>query len=78
MFAASLQITRRLASSVDLKFLGIIDTGIDPTHPHLLGLVDGNRSASFCADEDPVVQQQFPGYPAWTKTQCGSAGKVGL
>jgi len=46
--------------------VAIIDTGIDPTHPDLVGLIDGSRSASFCADEDPVVQQQFPGYPAWT------------
>jgi len=46
--------------------VAIIDTGIDPTHPDLVGLVDASRSASFCSNEDAIVQQQFPGYPAWT------------
>ena len=44
----------------------MIDTGIDPTHPELVGLVDANRSISFCPRETPIVAQQFPGYPAWT------------
>jgi subtilisin family serine protease len=46
--------------------VAIIDTGIDPAHPDLIGLIDASRSASFCSDEDPIVAQQFPGYPAWT------------
>jgi subtilisin family serine protease len=43
--------------------VAIIDTGIDPTHPDLVGLIDASRSASFCSNEDAIVQQQFPGYP---------------
>jgi subtilisin family serine protease len=46
--------------------VAMIDTGIDPTHPELAGLVDGSRSISFCPRETPIVAQQFPGYPAWT------------
>lgn len=49
----------------DVK-IAIIDTGIDPTHPALVGLIDMARSKSFCPAEDPLVQQEFPGYPAWT------------
>ena len=46
--------------------LAIIDTGIDPTHPELTGLIDTGSSISLCSNETPLVQQQFPGYPAWT------------
>ena len=46
--------------------LAIIDTGIDPTHPELVGLIDTASSISLCANETPLVEQQFPGYPAWT------------
>lgn len=46
--------------------IAIIDTGIDPVHPELAGLIDASRSVSFCPDETPFVQQEFPGYPAWT------------
>src|SRR5258707_1059331 len=46
--------------------VAIIDTGIDPTYPDLVGLIDASRSASFCSNEDAIVEQQFPGYPAWT------------
>ncbi len=46
--------------------LAMIDTGIDPTHPELVGLIDASRSISFCPAETPIVAQQFPGYPAWT------------
>ena len=46
--------------------VAIIDTGIDPTHPELAGLVDAGRSISFCPRETSIVTQQFPGYPAWT------------
>lgn len=46
--------------------VAIIDSGLDPTHPELTGHIDLTRSRSFCAAEDGLVQQQFPGYPAWT------------
>ena len=46
--------------------VAIIDTGVDPTNPDLAGLIDYSRSASFCRAEDALVQQEFPGYPAWT------------
>lgn len=46
--------------------LAVIDTGIDPTHPELVGLIDASRSISFCTEETTIVQQEFPGYPAWT------------
>ena len=46
--------------------VAIIDSGIDPTHPELAGHIDLTRSRSFCAAEDGLVQQQFPGYPPWT------------
>ena len=46
--------------------IAIIDTGIDPTFPDLTGLIDHAGSTSFCPSEDPIVAQQFPGYPLWT------------
>jgi subtilisin family serine protease len=46
--------------------VAIIDSGLDPTHPELLGHIDFSSSRSFCAREDGLVQQEFPGYPAWT------------
>lgn len=46
--------------------LAMIDTGIDPTHPELAGLIDTSSSISLCPNENPLVQQEFPGYPAWT------------
>ena len=46
--------------------IAIIDTGIDPTFPDLAGLIDHSRSTSFCANENQIVEQQFPGYPLWT------------
>jgi len=54
-----------LLGSSDVR-LAMIDTGIDPTHPELVGLIDGSRSISFCPGETPIVSQEFPGYPAWT------------
>ena len=46
--------------------IAIIDTGIDPTFSDLAGLIDYGGSTSFCPGEDPIVTQQFPGYPLWT------------
>jgi len=46
--------------------VAMIDSGIDPTHPELTGLIDASRSTSFCPGETPIVAQEFPGYPAWT------------
>lgn len=46
--------------------IAVIDTGIDPTYPDLAGLIDTAHSVSFCPAEDALVQQQFPGFPAWT------------
>lgn len=46
--------------------IAMIDTGIDPTHPELAGLIDTSSSISLCPNENPLVQQEFPGYPAWT------------
>jgi len=51
--------------SRDVK-IAVIDTGIDPTHPDLARLIDTAHSKSFCPGEDVLVQQAFPGYPAWT------------
>lgn len=41
--------------------VAILDTGIDYTHPDLEGLVDLDSSVSFMADEDALVEQNFPG-----------------
>jgi subtilisin family serine protease len=46
--------------------IAIIDSGVDPTHPDLVGRIDTSRSVSFCPQEEPLVAQQFPGYPPWT------------
>ena len=46
--------------------LAMIDTGMDPTHPELAGLIDTSSSISLCPNETPLVQQEFPGYPDWT------------
>lgn len=51
--------------SADVR-IAIIDTGIDPTQADVANLVDWGHSQSFCPSEDPFVEQQFPGYPAWT------------
>jgi lantibiotic leader peptide-processing serine protease len=51
--------------SRDVK-IAVIDTGIDPTHPALAGLIDAARSTSFCPAEDALIEQEFPGYPSWT------------
>jgi subtilisin family serine protease len=46
--------------------IAIIDTGIDPTHPDMAGMIDPSRSISLCPAEDALVAQEFPGYPLWT------------
>jgi subtilisin family serine protease len=46
--------------------IAVIDSGVDPTHPDLAGLIDPSRSISFCPPEDALVAQEFPGYPPWT------------
>jgi subtilisin family serine protease len=46
--------------------IAIIDSGIDPTHRDVGGLIDWTRSTSYCPGDDALVAQIFPGYPAWT------------
>jgi subtilisin family serine protease len=46
--------------------VAILDTGIDPLHPDLAGLVDASRSASFVPGDAAIVAEHFPGRPAWT------------
>ena len=46
--------------------LAMIDTGMDPTHPELAGLIDASRSISYCPGDNPIIAQEFPGYPSWT------------
>jgi subtilisin family serine protease len=46
--------------------VAILDTGIDPTHPDLVGRVDASRSISFVRSDDALVQKHFPGMPLWT------------
>lgn len=41
--------------------VAILDTGIDYSHPDLVGKVDLSRSRSFVASDDAVVAAQFPG-----------------
>ena len=46
--------------------VAILDTGIDPEHPDLTGLVDASRSASFVPGDAALVEQFFKGRPDWT------------
>ncbi len=46
--------------------VAILDTGISPTHPDLVGRVDMDRSRSFVPSDAAVVQANFPGMPDWT------------
>jgi lantibiotic leader peptide-processing serine protease len=45
--------------------VAILDTGIDPTHADLVGLVDAERSASFVPADDALIAANFPGAPSW-------------
>jgi subtilisin family serine protease len=45
--------------------VAILDTGISPTHPDLVGRVDMIRSRSFVPSDAAVVQANFPGMPNW-------------
>jgi len=46
--------------------VAILDTGIDPTGPDLVGLVDLARSRSFVAADDSVTRERFPTRAVWT------------
>lgn len=41
--------------------VAIIDTGLDYTHPDLVGRVDLSLSRSFVPAENAIIQQRFPG-----------------
>ncbi len=45
--------------------VAILDTGLSPTHPDLVGRVDFARSRSFAPFDDPYVAFHFPGMPNW-------------
>jgi lantibiotic leader peptide-processing serine protease len=45
--------------------VAILDTGVSPTHPDLVGRIDFARSASFVPSDAPFVQANFPGMPDW-------------
>jgi subtilisin family serine protease len=46
--------------------VAILDTGIDPSYPDLIGRVDFANSVSFIPKDNVLVQSFFPGYPEWT------------
>jgi subtilisin family serine protease len=46
--------------------VAILDTGIDPSYPDLLGRVDPANSISFAPGDNVYVDTYFPGYPYWT------------
>lgn len=46
--------------------VAILDTGIDPTGPDLVGLVDLARSRSFVAADDSVARERFPARAVFT------------
>ncbi len=50
----------------DAVTVAILDSGVDPEHPDLKGLVDASRSKSFVAPDAALVNQFFPGRPDWT------------
>jgi len=41
--------------------VAILDTGIDYEHPDLKGLVDTDRSKSFVPEENPTIENLYPG-----------------
>lgn len=50
----------------DQVTVAILDSGIDPDHPDLSGLVDAARSISFVPGDANLAQAFFPGRPLWT------------
>jgi subtilisin family serine protease len=46
--------------------VAILDTGIDPTHPDLVGRVDAANSTSFVPSDEVYRAFYFPTAPAWT------------
>jgi subtilisin family serine protease len=50
--------------SPDVK-VAILDTGLSPTHPDLVGRIDHELSKSFVPFDDPFVDFYFPGMPNW-------------
>ena len=46
--------------------VAILDTGLSPTHPDLVGRIDVARSRSFVPSDNALVQAYFPGMPEWT------------
>jgi serine protease len=46
--------------------VAILDTGIDPSYPDLVGRVDFDNSISFVSSDAQLVRDNFPGYPDWT------------
>lgn len=40
--------------------VAVLDTGVDPTHPDLAGLVDLTHSVSFVPSDDALVAKNFP------------------
>lgn len=66
--------------------VAILDTGIDPTHTDLLGVVDATRSASFIEDipglpqcfDQSLIATYFPGAPAWTDLHTHGTHVAGI
>jgi lantibiotic leader peptide-processing serine protease len=45
--------------------VAILDTGLSPTHPDLVGRIDAELSRSFVPFDDPFIDFYFPGMPDW-------------